>query len=47
VNPGPPEPIPEELRRVLAEIYRDELAALRARLRNRYTEAWLEAAETA
>jgi hypothetical protein len=44
VNPGPPEPIPEELRRVLAEIYHDELKALHQRFDNRYTEAWLEAA---
>ena len=44
VNPGPRDPIPGELRRVLAEIYRDELAALHARFGNRYTEAWLEAA---
>ena len=44
VNPGPPEPIPEELRRVLAEIYRDELAALRARFDNEYTKAWVETA---
>jgi hypothetical protein len=44
VNPGPPDPIPGDLRRVLAEIYRDEAAALHARFGNRYTEAWLEAA---
>lgn len=44
VNPGPPDPIPDELRRVLAEIYRDEVSALHARLGGRYTKAWLEAA---
>jgi hypothetical protein len=43
VNPGPPDPIPGSLRRVLAEIYRDEAAALHRRLGSRYTEAWLEA----
>jgi hypothetical protein len=43
VNPGPPDPIPGKLRRVLAEIYRGEVAALHERFASPYTKAWIEA----
>lgn len=46
VNPGAPEPIPDALRQVLSQLYRDELNALHERLGSPYTEAWLVAAGT-
>ena len=38
-----PDPIPGKLRRVLAEIYRGEVAALHERFASPYTKAWIEA----
>ncbi len=39
---GPPTPMPEDVRRYLSDLFKEEIQGLHARFGNRYTQAWLE-----